>query len=92
MVNALIPDDAETPRRRMQSVQVAMEDTNATDVEEPLPQGGDLPDPNETGNQGFLRKAGMSADEFCTKQLAVVGSNDSYSGADSHCVVCCTLC
>ena len=68
MVDALIPDEAETPRRRMQSEQEAMEDTNATDADEPLPQGGDLPDPNETGNQGFLRKAGMSADEFCTKQ------------------------
>jgi len=66
MVNALIPGDVDTPRRRMQAAQEAIDAANATDVDEPLPQGGDLPDPNETGNEGFLRKAGVSADEFCT--------------------------
>eukprot|EP01043_Picozoa_sp_COSAG02_P049018 COSAG02_NODE_4882_length_4866_cov_7.635410_1_plen_353_part_00 len=74
VVNALLPADApgknETPRARRRLQNEANEQSaatpsssNSTEEEEGDP-GGDLPDPNESGNAGFLRKSGVSADEF----------------------------
>jgi hypothetical protein len=67
LVDVVVPAEARTPRRRMQAVAEAMANTTDGEDWEDDDGGnpaGDLPDPNESGNAGFLRKGGVSADEF----------------------------
>eukprot|EP01051_Picozoa_sp_SAG22_P009129 SAG22_NODE_739_length_7523_cov_6.844558_3_plen_189_part_00 len=61
LTSVLVPAEFASPaakRRRLNQAVAAGEDA---DNEAPP---SDLPDPNESGNQGFLRKMGASADEF----------------------------
>jgi hypothetical protein len=80
MVNAIIPKDTSTPRRRRRMQKEAA--ANGTDLEEcevddeecqqDTPKASDLPDPNESGNAGFLRKSGITADEFFIGQMMAI--------------------
>jgi hypothetical protein len=76
LVDLTIPDDARTPRRRLRALaETATNGTDEDDTFEPEEGGnpaGDLPDPNESGNAGFLRKSGMSADEFFVGTMLAV--------------------
>ena len=81
LVNALIPSDDSTPRRfrRLQN-EAAANGTDCEDCdEEDAPKASDLPDPNESGNGGFLRKSGVSADEFFIGQMMAIVITPSVS-------------
>ena len=61
LVGLMVPDEFNTrKKRRMLQEAVAAGEDGAEEEKPP----SDLPDPNESGNAGFLRKMGVSADEF----------------------------